>query len=334
MWNTLAHDALQKLLARAPRGKTVVHVHAWAKAASASIAPPLITSGLPRVYTFHEYFLVCPTGGFYDFRRHEPCARVPLSLSCISTNCDARTYPRKLMRILRQKIVEHVGLHEAFRHVITISDLQRARIASLMPKETIWHHVDNPVDAEDLGPKAQAGQEFLFVGRLSPEKGVVHFLAAARRAGIVPLIAGDGPQMADLAAAYPEARFLGWQSPAQVRNLMRQARALVFPSVWMEGQPLTVREALAVGTPVIVSDACAGREAIENGTNGLWFRSADEADLARAITQLSDQVTADRMTSAAYARYWSDPLTLARHVRHLETIYAQLLSEGGNTMVA
>ena len=334
MWNTLAHDALQILLARAPRGKTVVHVHAWAKAASASIAPPLITSGLPRVYTFHEYFLVCPTGGFYDFRRHEPCARVPLSFSCISTNCDARTYPRKLMRILRQKIVEHVGLHVAFRHVITISDLQRARIASLMPKETIWHHVDNPVDAEDLGPKVRAGQEFLFVGRLSPEKGVVHFLAAARRAGIVPLIAGDGPQLAELAAAYPEARFLGWQSPAQVRNLMRQARALVFPSVWMEGQPLTVREALAAGTPVIVSDACAGREAVENGTNGLWFRSADEADLARAITQLSDQSTADRMTSAAYARYWSDPLTLARHVRHLETIYAQLLSEGGNTMVA
>ena len=327
MWNTRAHDALAVLLARAPRGDTVVHVHAWAKAASASIAPPLIASGLPRVYTFHEYFLVCPTGGFYDFRRHEPCARVPLSFSCVTTNCDARTYPRKMMRIVRQKIVEHAGLHEAFRHVITISDMQRQRIASLMPPDTLWHHVDNPVDAQDLGPKDVAGQDFLFVGRLSPEKGVVHFLAAARRAGIVPVIAGDGPQMAELSAAYPEARFLGWQSPAQVRALMRQARALVFPSVWMEGQPLTVREALAAGTPVIVSDACAGREAIETGVNGLWFRSADEEDLAGAIRKLADTDMADRMTHAAYARYWSDPLTLTRHVRHLESIYGQLLGE-------
>ena len=323
MWNTLARAELGKLLAGCDPASTVVHVHAWAKAASASIAPAIIGSGLPRIYTFHEYFLVCPTGGFYDFRRHEPCERTPMSLDCMVTNCDARTYPRKVMRLVRQSIVDRVGLRDAFPHVITISEMQRAKVAPLMPAGTIWHHVDNPVDAENLGPKDKAGADFLFVGRLSPEKGVLHFCAAARKAGVVPVIAGDGPQFAEVSQTYPEARMLGWQSPAQVRAQLRGARALVFPSVWMEGQPLTVREALATGTPVIVSDACAGREAIVDGENGLWFRSADHDDLARALRQLQQDPEADRMSAAAHARYWADPLTLERHVMHLEAIYAQ-----------
>jgi glycosyltransferase involved in cell wall biosynthesis len=306
-------------------GRTVVHVHAWAKAASASIARPLLASGLPRIYTFHEYFLVCPTGGFYDFRRHEPCERQPMSLSCMTTNCDARTYPRKVMRLVRQKIVDGVGLRDAFPHVITISEMQRAKVAPLMPPQTVWHHVDNPVDAEDLGPKTTVGTDVLFLGRLSPEKGVLHFCAAARLAGVTPVIAGDGPQRAEIAAAYPEARLLGWQSPEQARKLLRSARALVFPSVWMEGQPLTVRESLAAGTPVIVSDACAGREAIVDGQNGLWFRSADEPDLCRALRLLQSDASVMRMSADAHARYWADPLTLARHVRSLERIYEDLL---------
>jgi glycosyltransferase involved in cell wall biosynthesis len=328
MWNPQAEAALARVLAGRDPATTIVHVHAWAKAASASIARPLIASRLPRIYTFHEYFLVCPTGGFYDFRRHEPCERRPLSLSCIATNCDARTYPRKVMRMVRQKIVDHVGLREAFPHVITISNMQRGRIAPLMPSGTVWHHVDNPVDVENLGPKAAAGEGFLFVGRLSAEKGVLHFCAAARIAGVTPVIAGDGPQRAEIAARFPEARLLGWQSPAQVRVLLRGARALVFPSVWLEGQPLTVRESLATGTPVIVSDACAGREAIEDGVNGLWFRSADHDDLARALRRMQDAATADRMSASAHARYWRDPLTLERHTRHLERIYGSLLDKG------
>jgi glycosyltransferase involved in cell wall biosynthesis len=334
MWNGRAEAELGRLLAGRDFADTVVHVHAWAKAASASVARPLIASGLPRIYTFHEYFLVCPTGGFYDFRRHEPCERQPMSLSCIATNCDARTYPRKVMRLVRQTIVDGTGLRSAFPHVITISRMQRDKVAPLMPADTIWHHVDNPVDAADLGPKPSVGPDFLFVGRLSPEKGVLHFCEAARRAGVVPLIAGDGPQRAEVAARYPEARLLGWQSPGQVRALLREARALVFPSVWMEGQPLTVREALAAGTPVIVSDACAGREAVEDGGNGAWFRSADADDLAGAIRRLQDDAVAAQMSAAAYDGYWRDPLTLDRHVRSLEAIYGTLVARPDRQSIA
>jgi glycosyltransferase involved in cell wall biosynthesis len=102
---------------------------------------------------------------------------------------------------------------------------------------------------------------------------------------------------------------------------MREARALVFPSVWYEGQPLTVYEALALGTPVIVSDACAGREAVSGGETGFWFRSGDARALAARLTQLSDDALAGRMSTTAYTAYWAAPLTIKRHLATLLSVY-------------
>ena len=132
--------------------------------------------------------------------------------------------------------------------------------------------------------------------------------------------------MEELRAAYPEARLLGWKSPAEVKRLMREARALVFPSLWFEGQPLTVLEAKAMGTPVIVSDGCAGREDVEDGVTGLWFTSADVDSLARALRRAQDDARIASMSRAAYDAFWADPPTLARHVARIGAVYADILN--------
>ena len=139
--------------------------------------------------------------------------------------------------------------------------------------------------AEDLGPKTNAASgDLIFVGRLSPEKGAALFAEAANRAGLSPTFIGDGPIADELKARYPKARFLGWLPPDEVRRHMRAARALIFPSLWYEGQPLTVLEAKAMGTPVVVSDICAGREEIEDGVvaegdlREMMDREDEEAD--------------------------------------------------------
>jgi glycosyltransferase involved in cell wall biosynthesis len=106
---------------------------------------------------------------------------------------------------------------------------------------------------------------------------------------------------------------------------MRAARALVFPSLWYEVQGLTVTEAKAMGTPVVVSDVCAGREAIEDGKSGLWFRSGDPDALAAALIRLKDDALVERLSNHAYAAYWGDALTPERHVAALLDIYKRML---------
>ncbi len=327
LWNRKAEQALGEALAGCDPATTMVHVHAWAKSLSPSIGAALKRSKVARVYTMHEFFMVCPNGGFYDYNRHQTCHRTPMSFACMTTNCDARSYAFKLARLARHALLDKGGLSRAFPHMITISKLQFEVASPHMPPDTIWHHVGNPIDAIDAGPKEAAGEHFLYVGRLSAEKGVPHFCAAARIAGVAPLVVGDGPLKGELMAAFPEARFLGWKSPGAVRELMRAARALVFPSVWYEGQPLTVYEALATGTPVIVSDGCAGREAVEDGENGLWFQSGQAESLAKAIRHLSDPQEAARMSANAYRMYWAAPLTLDRHLDAIENVYRLALGQ-------
>ena len=326
IWNGTARRTLARELAACDPRDTLVHVHAFAKALSPSIGPALRDAGLPCLYTMHEFFLVCPTGGFYAYPEQRICHRRPMSTACIVANCDARSYPRKVARMIRHAGLTHVArLPDLFSHVVTISDLQESVVRPLMPAGTIFHRVDNPIAVTQAPVHEGPPGDFLFVGRISTEKGAPIFAEAARRAGVRAAFVGDGPQRDDLAARYPEAAMCGWRDAAGVQALMRQARALVFPSVWYEGQPLTVYEALACGTPVIVSDACAGREAVIDGETGFWFRSGDPDALAAHLRRLSDDGLATRMGRAAHDRYWTAPLSLDAHLDRLEGVYETVM---------
>ncbi|MFE1600547.1 glycosyltransferase family 4 protein [Methylobacterium sp. ID0610] len=332
LWNAPAERALARLLAGRDPGRTLVHVHAWAKALSPAIFAAIRKAGLPALYTMHEFFLVCPNGGLYDFRRHAICRRTPLSAACIATNCDMRSYPRKAMRLARHLLLEQVARWpEGIRDVVTISALQEEVAGPLLPEGVRLHRIDNPIAVADAGPKpAGAAGPVTYVGRLSTEKGVLLFAEAARRAGIAPVFVGDGPEAATLRDRYPEAQLLGWRDAAGVREALRAASALVFPSIWYEGQPLTVYEALALGTPVVVSDACAGCEAVADGETGYWFPSDDADALAERLIRLRDPATAARLGAEAHRRYWTRPLTLAAHCDRLEEVYGLVLREAAD----
>lgn len=328
-WNFAAARALRGLLASLPRETTVVHVHGWAKALSPSIAAPIRASGLAALYTIHEYFMFCPNGGFYNYQSHAACPLTPLSGACWATHCDARNYSRKLWRAGRLGLARFAArLPQTFSDYVTISKFQGPIVAPYLPADVRLHDVSNPIEADDLGDKPEAASgEIIFVGRISPEKGPFLFAAAAQAAGIAPVFVGDGPAAAELAQRFPQARILGWKRPDEVKALLRAARALAFPSLWYEGQPLTVLEAKAMGTPVIVSDGCAGREEVEHGVTGLWFKSADETDLAAALRLLAaDDDLVRRMSQAARRAYWADPPSLTRHVERIGAVYAGMLA--------
>jgi glycosyltransferase involved in cell wall biosynthesis len=327
VWNLTAEKKLAELLAGLPKGNTIVHVHGWAKALSPSIARPIAASGLPAVYTIHEYFLFCPNGGFYNYQTNEVCPLKPLSLACLSTNCDSRNYPRKLWRSARLAVAQTFArLPQTFSDFICISNYQQQIVAPCLPIGVRVHLVSNPVECQDLDPKENpASGDVIFVGRVSPEKGVLLLAQASAQAGVSPVIVGDGPSAGELRARFPHMQFLGWQAPERARELIRSARALVFPSLWYEGQPLTVLEAKAMGTPVIVSDICAGREEIEDGVSGLWFKSGDVNALARALERMKDDDFVSRLSNGAYESFWRDPLTLERHVKRIMAVYATML---------
>jgi glycosyltransferase involved in cell wall biosynthesis len=186
----------------------------------------------------------------------------------------------------------------------------------------------NPIDIPNSGPApVSENRPFLFVGRFVETKGVHLFAEAISRTKLPAVFVGDGPLKAEMQKKCPEAVFTGWLASAGVRELMRESRALVFPSMWYEAQPLTPAEALANGVPVITSDCNAAVDYVIHGENGLHFANGDVDALCEKMLMLADSDTAARMGISAYEGFWKAPWSLERHTDKLVEIYEDMLAE-------
>ncbi|ETX16492.1 glycosyl transferase family 1 [Roseivivax halodurans JCM 10272] len=321
IWNGEAAKRLTAVIDGLDPTDTVIHCHGYAKGLSPAIGPVLANAPMPVLFTMHEYFLACPNGGFYDYRKQEICTRRPLGASCLATNCDARHMLHKGWRVTRQVATWGPGqLPGGLTDVAYISELQREVMTPHLGRKVRLHHVPNPVDAPELPPvDPRQNDIFLFVGRLSQEKGAAQFAEAARRAGVRAMFLGDGEQSETVRRLNPEAEILGWQPPEAVQEALGRARALVFPSLWYEGQPLVPIEALMRGVPVICGTWSAARECVEHGENGLVYRQPTVDALADALTRIDDVPT-------------FDPLPLRQrlgpdaHRRRLLDLYGEMLA--------
>lgn len=277
LYNRKAYKKLKELLAEYDPKDTIVYIHGWSKALSSSIWNAAYEMGFKVQVTAHDYFLACPNGGFYDYRQQKICHRKPLSCSCICHNCDSRNYGIKLYRCIRQFIQNKiVNIFSKTARIITISDFSENILKPYISKKNEVVRIPNPIDKIDI-PQIDPTKNsyFLFVGRLSKEKGCDLFCNAINACKAKGVVVGDGPELAYLKKKYANTNitFAGWKSRNEVFEYMKKARALVFPSRWYETDGLSVREALAIGLPCIVSNCCAAKDHIHSPEDGYVFSS-------------------------------------------------------------
>ena len=182
----------------------------------------------------------------------------------------------------------------------------------------------------DPGEKPGLGAYCLFVGRLSREKGVMTLLSALEKLDSkIPFkIVGDGPlanRVTDVVDKRPNVEWLGPRPHDEVLAFMRNARFLIFPSLWYEGQPMTLLEALACGLPVVCSRIGAGAEVISDRSTGRFFPPGDVDELARTIQNLwSDPTDGGRLGKNARQEYVTR-YTEERNFEMLLGIYQQAM---------
>lgn len=250
--NGAASKALKAWMAANDTPRTIYHLHGWAHGLSPSVFTPLREAEGRVVLHAHDYFLACPNGAYFDYRRSEACARTPMSLSCLTTNCDKRRFVHKAWRVAR-----HAARQAAYdvndARIVLIHEgmapqMERAGIAAASMTT-----LRNPIAA--LMPsrvEAERNTSAIYIGRLEPEKGIEDALAAARSAGVKLVVAGEGPMRAALEAAHPEATFLGWLKADEIATHLRSARIALMPSRYPEPFGMVCLEAIGAGVPVIL----------------------------------------------------------------------------------
>lgn len=261
----------------------VVHAHNTFPLISPSLYSVVARYGLPMVQTLHNFRLFCVQAMFLrEGRVCEDCvgslpwrgiirrcyrgsaAQSAVAVGMLAVHRALGTYNRRVTR--------YIALNQFCRDKFVFAGLPPDRI-SIKP-----NFIDLP-PPDLMRPRSGA----LFVGRLSPEKGVSILVAAAasEQLGQIDVI-GTGPQEADLRPA-PGIRLLGWREPAETYERMRAAACLVMPSLWYENFPRTLVEAYACGLPVIASRLGAMETLVRDYETGLLFNPGDAQDLASKL---------------------------------------------------
>jgi glycosyltransferase involved in cell wall biosynthesis len=131
----------------------------------------------------------------------------------------------------------------------------------------------------------------------------------------------------ELAAGQQNITYVGDYDRAELANLMARVDWVIVPSRWWETGPLVVWEAFQHGRPVITSDIGGQSEKVTDGVNGLHFRRADAADLARAMRAASETPGIWEELRAGIPEHPGHPLD--EHVENLASIYTRLLASRG-----
>jgi glycosyltransferase involved in cell wall biosynthesis len=326
LWNVAAARRLRSVLAQRSTARTIVHLHGYTKSLSCSPVRTAVAAGFPIVATLHDYLTMCPSGNYYDFVREGPCRLRPLSARCVATNCDKRPYLHKLYRVARGAVQHWPGrMPTGIHDFIVLSARSESLLRPHLPPRSRMHWLPNIIDTL-LQPPVDVGANhaLTFVGRLDPEKGVRTLLRAADLIGASLVFVGDGPLRGEIEASGRH-QVLGWQDGAGVQARLREARCLLFPSLWHETFGVVVSEAAACGVPAIVSDVSAAAERVENGSTGMIFEGGDSAALAECLVRAKDAQRMRRLGLLAYERFWSYPPTRDNHLSGLLRIYRSVL---------
>lgn len=290
IWNSHAYESFLGLLKRGDLKDAIVHVHTWTKVLSSAVFAAATENGNPILLTVHDYFSVCPNGGFYNYNEKRICERKPMSGSCICRNCDKRSYAQKLWRVARQARQDRWVRNNPKVHYAFVSEYCRDILIPFLHSEYSYEVLRNPIDHLKRGDDRHEHDAFLFIGRVSPEKGADLFCEAVTAIGAKGIVIGDGEMLAELQARYPQIEFTGWVKPEQMcLHGINRAIAMVQPSRWHETALLTPLQMLEQGVPCIVPDRCAARDYVEEGVNGLLFKTGDVEDLERAMRKMLER---------------------------------------------
>ncbi|MGM0506591.1 MAG: glycosyltransferase family 4 protein, partial [Bacteroidota bacterium] len=169
---------------------------------------------------------------------------------------------------------------------------------------------------------------FLYVGRISPEKGVEDLIEAWKRRNpeATLRLVGDGPLRASLQKSSVHCPDIEWRGAVVHEEVLREmacARALLFPSRWYEGFPMTLVESFACGCPIIATDIGSQGSIVREGETGLKVPAGDPDAIVEKVQRLIENPElAHRMGEKARHTYESNYSPI-RNLERLEVIYEE-----------
>ncbi len=312
----------------------IVHIHNLHYSIGPLIVRKINKLGVPMVMTLHNYRLICPSatlsnnGKLYlkSLEENFPWSAV---LDRVHNSSYFKTFYLGFTYWLHKKlntwnkVDRYIVLSDFAKKIITDSTL------NISDKKIVVK--PNSTFIPDNNVNYQSQHHFLYIGRLSTEKGIEVLLEAFSGTSFKLKIAGDGPLkklVLNYTAKYSNIEYLGPMLFSDLDKEIRLSSAVIVPSVCYETFGLTIIEAFARHTSTIVSDIGTFKEIVHNDFNGLCFKTGDKNDLINKLKTWSE--LSEEQKSRIRVQGFNDFMqkyTYESGLERLTEIYQKLLKQ-------
>lgn len=282
IWSEATYKEITDLISET--NPDICHIHNFLPIISPSVFQACKDSQVPVVQTLHNYRLMCTNGLL--MRENEICeiciGNTPFK--SVAKKCYRNSYSQTFTVARMMQKQDWNKLSDGF---ICFTEFAKSKFVEhgIRPEKIFIkpNHVQTP--ESEVETKSNQPPYLIFVGRLDKSKGLETIIEISPQLPITLKIVGDGP-LKDRVSNLPNVEYLGKLPNSETQQLVRNAEALIFPSIWYEGMPMTILEAFANKTSVIASKLGAMESIITDQVNGLLFDHQSSTDLLNKVTFL------------------------------------------------
>lgn len=284
MYSAKAKNSLHELLKRFPAD--IAHAHNIYGRLTSSVLDLLTRMDIPIVMTLHDYKLICPNYRMLNNGQIcEACTGKHFYKSLIN-KCHKNSILASMVYALESYFCHRLGKYtNNINFLIAPSHFIKNKFVQLGWSQERVIYLPNFIALSSFDPDFNPGKYFLYLGRLSTEKGILTMINSfmmLEDSNARLLIAGQGPartKLEEKADEDPRIRFVGHLSGNELKEMIKKSIAVIVPSEWYENAPITILESFAYGKPVVGSRIGGIPEMISDGVNGHLFEPGNADDL-------------------------------------------------------
>ncbi|WP_217302110.1 glycosyltransferase family 4 protein [Clostridium sp. 001] len=311
----------------------IVHVHNTLNLISPSVYYAALSCKKPVVQTVHNFRLLCPGATFYrDGYICEDCINNGLKCA-VKHSCYRGSKMQTLACVISTKIHRMLGIYGKLNY-ICLTEFNKQKLLKLkqIRPERVFVKPNFVESSEEIIPYECRENQFVFAGRIDKLKGVDILLKAwnqMEKEAPKLVICGTGP-MEEWCKQYIiengliSVEMKGFVPNSESRKIIANSKALILPTQWYEGFPMTIAEAFAVATPVITSDLGNAGSLIKEGITGCKFKCDSPNELVEAIHRLASYKNIQCITKKIYDQKY----TRIQNYKYLMKIYSASVGEG------
>lgn len=269
----------------------IVHCHNTFPLISPSVYYAAWKCKVPVVQTIHNFRFICPNGVlFRNSSVCEDCLKKNSLSWSIHNGCYRNSKIQTLVVVNMLRIHRCLGTYKKINYIF-LTEFNKKKYQKILGNTIKSYIKPNFEYITSPRPLTEREDFFVFIGRLEENKGVRFLLDSWKNIDKDLYIFGDGSLKDEVELSVKicsNIHFMGFKSQDVIFDYIARSKALLFPSEWYEGFPMSLIEAFALATPIVCADIGNQADIVKNAQAGAVYKLGNKPSFYTAIKEIEE----------------------------------------------